>query len=78
MPRERGDHSVAVIREAGARGESGRFESISMPGDFLLLNLRSEVSDAQTAAISSALRHLCRSRTAITNGRQGPNFADLS
>jgi hypothetical protein len=58
--------------------ESGRLESISMPADFLLQNLRFEVAHHPLMAISGALRHLCRNLVAITNDRPGPNFADLS
>jgi hypothetical protein len=77
MPRERGDHYVAGFVRARAR-ESGRFESISAHGCFLLQNLRSGVAYRSTRAISGALRHLCRSLVAITNGWQGLNFADVS
>jgi hypothetical protein len=65
------------IAGAGAR-ESDRFESISTQGRFSLQNLRFDVAHHPQAAISSALRHLCRSKVAITNDRFGPNFADLS
>jgi hypothetical protein len=78
MPRERGDHSEDRIRTGGARGESGRFESISTAVGFLLQNLRCGVAHRPTSAISGALRHLCRNLAAITNGWQGPNFEDLS
>jgi hypothetical protein len=63
----------------GARArESGRFESISTTGVFLLQNLRFEVAHHPAMAISGALRHLCRNLTAITNGCSGPNFEDVS
>ena len=60
MPRERGDHWVAVIREGGALGKSGRFESISAQVGFLLQKSASKSLDVRMA-ISGALRHLCRS-----------------
>ena len=78
MPGERGDHSVAVIREGRALGESGRFESISVHGGFLLQKSAVRSRASSTMAISGALRHLCRSLAAITNDGQGPNFAGLS
>jgi hypothetical protein len=49
------------IAGAGAR-ESDRFESISTRGRFSLQNLRFDVARDPQAAISSALRHLCRSK----------------
>ena len=42
MPGERGDHCVARFVRCARASESGRFESISAPGDFLLQNLRPE------------------------------------
>jgi hypothetical protein len=44
----------------------------------LLQNLRFDVEHRSKIAIFGALRHLCRSAGAITNGRRGPNFEDLS
>jgi hypothetical protein len=49
-----------------------------VPGYFLLQNLRFEVGHRPQKAIFGSLRHLCRSGGAITNGRLGPNFEDLS
>jgi hypothetical protein len=44
----------------------------------LLQNLRFDVAHRSQMAIFGALRHLCRSEGAITNGRRGTNFEDLS
>ena len=79
MPRERGDHSVALIREGQARAANQADLRVSQcPAIFCYKICSLKSLTAQITAISGALRHLCRSRPAITNGWFGPNFADLS
>jgi len=77
MPGERGDHCVARFVRCAHASESGRFESISASGGFLLQicglkSLTIHNDDFRRAAASLP------QPGAITNGRYGPNFADVS
>src|SRR5690242_8105087 len=66
-----------VIRGKTARGESGRFENISMSVPIYYQSARRCRKRGQTMPIFGALRHLCRSLNRDHNWLVRPEFRGL-